>query len=156
MSFIYIKTEPRLWTTGHYDPDGKFHPDDDFGSPEEAADRCAMLNGDKSDNERLESIERSIQSINKKINLIIDAFNAQKEVNASIARLVELSGKAMDLQHKINWRQFKKDPMRPSPLRSIINAIGSLFKKPPRGWRTDPPSVPRPADPPGAHPKRQP
>jgi hypothetical protein len=65
MSFIYIKTEPQLWTTGHYDPDGRFHPDDDFGSPDEAADRCAYLNGDASVD--LDEVKDLIKALKKEV-----------------------------------------------------------------------------------------
>jgi hypothetical protein len=43
--YVYIRTEPRLWTVGFYAPDGKFHPDSDHDSSEEAAQRVHYLNG---------------------------------------------------------------------------------------------------------------
>jgi hypothetical protein len=45
MTWVYIKTEPRLWTVGFYAPDGTWHTDSDFNSSELAAARCAYLNG---------------------------------------------------------------------------------------------------------------
>lgn len=45
MSWVYVRSEPGLWTVGHYDPDGEWHSDSDHGSPLEAGDRCAYLNG---------------------------------------------------------------------------------------------------------------
>lgn len=45
MSYVYIRSEPGLWTVGFYDPSGKFQPESDWGSPEEAAKRVAYLNG---------------------------------------------------------------------------------------------------------------
>lgn len=45
MSYVYIHTEPRLWTVGFYDPDGKFHPESDHEDGEEAAKRVRWLNG---------------------------------------------------------------------------------------------------------------
>ena len=52
MSWIYIKSEPNLWTVGHYDPDGGWHPDSDYNDREEAARRVHYLNGGKEgDNE---------------------------------------------------------------------------------------------------------
>lgn len=45
--WVYIQSEPRLWTVGFYDPKGKFHSDSDHGSPEAAAKRVAYLNGGK-------------------------------------------------------------------------------------------------------------
>jgi hypothetical protein len=43
--YLYIQTEPQLWTTGHRDPSGVWHPDLDCESPAFAAARVAWLNG---------------------------------------------------------------------------------------------------------------
>lgn len=43
--WIYIQTEPRLYTVGFYDPDGKFKSDSDHNDREKAAKRCSFLNG---------------------------------------------------------------------------------------------------------------
>lgn len=44
MSYVYIQTEPNLWTVGFYDPSGVWHSESDHDSPEEAARRVAFLN----------------------------------------------------------------------------------------------------------------
>jgi hypothetical protein len=44
MTYRYKRTEPTLWTVGT-DVDGKWEPESDHGSPEEAADRVRWLNG---------------------------------------------------------------------------------------------------------------
>lgn len=43
--YVYIRTEKHLWTVGHYDPRGKFIPESDHETKEQAADRVAYLNG---------------------------------------------------------------------------------------------------------------
>jgi hypothetical protein len=43
--YVYIRSEPQLWTVGHYDPDGKFEPESDHGSTDDAAKRVRYLNG---------------------------------------------------------------------------------------------------------------
>lgn len=43
--YVYIKTEPSLWTVGFYDPDGDWHAESDHTSPHIAAERVAWLNG---------------------------------------------------------------------------------------------------------------
>lgn len=45
MSFIYIQSEPELWTVGHYDPKGTFIPESDHSTPGEAGGRVGFLNG---------------------------------------------------------------------------------------------------------------
>ena len=47
-AYVYIRSEPGLWTVGFYRPDGSWEPESDHGSTEEAAARVAYLNGDQS------------------------------------------------------------------------------------------------------------
>jgi hypothetical protein len=44
-TWIYKQTEPTLWTVGYYDPSGKWHPESDHGTSDEAANRVHWLNG---------------------------------------------------------------------------------------------------------------
>ena len=44
-NYVYINSEPGLWTVGFYDPDGKWHSESDHDIREEAAKRVAWLNG---------------------------------------------------------------------------------------------------------------
>lgn len=44
-TWVYVRSEPGLWTVGFYDPQGKWQPDSDHGSTQAAADRAAYLNG---------------------------------------------------------------------------------------------------------------
>jgi len=43
--YVYIKSEPRLYTVGFYDPQGNWHPESDHNDRREAAKRVAYLNG---------------------------------------------------------------------------------------------------------------
>ena len=43
--YVYIKSEPNLWTVGFYRLNGNFEPESDHSSPDEAAERVALLNG---------------------------------------------------------------------------------------------------------------
>lgn len=45
MTYVYLKTEPRLWTVGFYDPEGRWQSESDHASSEDAARRVAWLNG---------------------------------------------------------------------------------------------------------------
>lgn len=44
MSYVYIQSEPALWTVGTYDG-GEWEPESDHGSPAAAAERVRFLNG---------------------------------------------------------------------------------------------------------------
>jgi hypothetical protein len=50
-TWVYIQTEPLLFTVGFYSPDGKWHTDSDHNSRREAAERVHYLNGGKSEEE---------------------------------------------------------------------------------------------------------
>ena len=54
--YVYLKTEKELYTVGFYSPDGKFVPESDHPTSDEAAKRVAWLNGNNpSLNEALNS-----------------------------------------------------------------------------------------------------
>lgn len=43
--YVYILSEPGLWTVGFFKPDGKWEPESDHDTKEAAAARVAYLNG---------------------------------------------------------------------------------------------------------------
>lgn len=43
--WVYIRSEPGLWTVGFYAPNGEWHPDSDHNDREGAAERVHYLNG---------------------------------------------------------------------------------------------------------------
>ena len=43
--YVFIESDPGLWTVGFYDPNGKWQPESDHNDREEAAKRVAWLNG---------------------------------------------------------------------------------------------------------------
>ena len=45
--YVYIESEPGLYTVGFYSPDNKWHPESDHDKKEEAAKRVNYLNGIK-------------------------------------------------------------------------------------------------------------
>jgi hypothetical protein len=45
VSYTYKRTEPGVWTVGGYDPAGRWQPESDHDSPQDAAARVAWLNG---------------------------------------------------------------------------------------------------------------
>jgi hypothetical protein len=45
VSYVYQSFEPGLYTVGFYRPDGRWVPESDHASPDEAAKRVAWLNG---------------------------------------------------------------------------------------------------------------
>lgn len=44
-TWVYLQTEPELWTVGYYSPSGVWHPESDHGSRDAAAARVSYLNG---------------------------------------------------------------------------------------------------------------
>lgn len=43
--YIYRRTEPGVWTVGHYAPSGEWIPESDHGTPQDAAHHVHYLNG---------------------------------------------------------------------------------------------------------------
>ena len=43
--YVYLVSEPGLWTVGFYTPSGEWEPESDHKSREEAAARVHYLNG---------------------------------------------------------------------------------------------------------------
>lgn len=43
--YVYLKSEPGLWTVGFYAPNGTWRSESDHVSPDDAAKRCNWLNG---------------------------------------------------------------------------------------------------------------
>jgi hypothetical protein len=44
-AYVYIRSEPGLWTVGFYAPDGAWHAESDHDTSEGAARRVHFLNG---------------------------------------------------------------------------------------------------------------
>lgn len=55
--YVYIRSEPGLWTVGHHSPDGRWHPDSDHASPDDAAARVHWLNGGAAPDDDRETVE---------------------------------------------------------------------------------------------------
>lgn len=47
--WVYIQSEPYLWTVGFYSPDGTWNTDSDHSTKEAAAERVHWLNGGESE-----------------------------------------------------------------------------------------------------------
>ena len=45
--YVYVVSEPGLWTVGFYSPDGEWHAESDYNLKYEAAERVHWLNGGK-------------------------------------------------------------------------------------------------------------
>lgn len=45
--YVYLQSEPGLYTVGFYDPSGKWHPESDHDNIIKAAKRVNYLNGSK-------------------------------------------------------------------------------------------------------------
>ena len=61
MSYVYIQSEPRLWTVGFYRPDGRWEAESDHDERELAAARVAWLNGSQR-NDLPASIKEALNS----------------------------------------------------------------------------------------------
>jgi hypothetical protein len=46
LMFVYIQSEPGLWTVGFYNPDGSWVAESDHSDKDRAAEHVAWLNGE--------------------------------------------------------------------------------------------------------------
>lgn len=60
--YVYIRSEPGLYTVGFYKPSGKWQPESDHSDREEAAKRVAWLNGSQHVCDLPESIKEALNS----------------------------------------------------------------------------------------------
>jgi len=58
-TWIYVKSEPQLYTVGFYSPEGEWHAESDWDTRQAAAARVHYLNGG-TDDERIERILESL------------------------------------------------------------------------------------------------
>jgi hypothetical protein len=63
--YVYIRSEPGLFTVGFYAPDNQWHPDSDWNTQIEAANQVAFLNGQNSNH--LRKMEERIFHLEEKI-----------------------------------------------------------------------------------------
>lgn len=75
--WVYIRTEPSLYTVGFYAPDGKWNPESDWNHSEEAAKRVAWLNGGTSSAETIAAV---VLPIAKRIDAIEAELPALRQV----------------------------------------------------------------------------
>jgi len=64
--YVYIKSEPGLWTVGFYRPDGRWEPESDWDKAEDAADRVHYLNGGVNVvtlNEQVKELQNQMKSV---------------------------------------------------------------------------------------------
>ncbi len=55
--YVYLRSEPGLYTVGFYAPSGEWHPESDWNSREKAAARVHWLNGGCDEDETEEDEE---------------------------------------------------------------------------------------------------
>lgn len=53
--YVYIQSETELWTVGFYGPDGKWNPESDHASADEAVARVHWLNGGRDEPAAIET-----------------------------------------------------------------------------------------------------
>lgn len=80
-TWVYIQSEPQLWTVGFYGPDDKWHSDSDHSSREEAGKRVHYLNGGQLEPAELDKAFR--QKSEEQYQKIVD--NLFEELKKSIS-----------------------------------------------------------------------
>lgn len=111
-TWVFIKSEPQLWTVGFYDPNGKWQAESDHNEQEEAAKRVHFLNGGSMTLGK----EQTMKEAQDKYQLIVDALN--KELKSEIKRIdfkdsVELEiGHDRRIEIEINMVSFTEEVLQ--------------------------------------------
>ncbi|NUT31503.1 MAG: hypothetical protein HOV79_00360 [Hamadaea sp.] len=62
-NFVFQRTEPQLWTVGYFDPDGRFHPESDHSSPQDAANRIHWLHGGCDHDAEIKELSEQVEQL---------------------------------------------------------------------------------------------
>jgi hypothetical protein len=60
--YVYIQSEPQLWTVGFYAPDGSWNPDSDHSSKDKAKE-CARYLNQEIAFERIKTLEHRLDEL---------------------------------------------------------------------------------------------
>ncbi len=102
--FVYKQTEtdPALWTVGHYSSAGRWAPESDHGSQDEAARRAAWLNGTPTGGEGwlppddVRALRAALDQLIADAELCVLAMDDPRSYDATVAPLAAVA--AVDLQ----------------------------------------------------------
>jgi hypothetical protein len=139
LSWTYIKTELQLWTVGEYGPDGKFEPESDHGSPDEAAKRVRYLNGgaDETADAELQALRSRASSLEAE-NERIAAELAETRMRLHDAREAlsnpALRHKAFEEWKRIHPREFQSLLRHESTAAGALADLKNLPAGPDGGW----------------------
>lgn len=92
MTWVYIKSETRLWTVGFYRPDGNWEAESGYASAEAAAERVHYLNGgsDHKVDDALKRLEDTITDSNDKIdNAMVNAVKRLEDAISAAALYIK-------------------------------------------------------------------
>lgn len=90
--YVYINSEPSLWTVGFYGPNGKWEPESDHSSIDDAADRVAELNGNPNKTNPNKKLRAALETIANKdyrggLYTAIDIVNDMRQIaRAALAK----------------------------------------------------------------------
>ena len=73
-NYVYIRSEPGLWTVGFYKPSGEWEAESDHNSPQKAADRAMRLNGGPV--AELDTLRAAHADDRRKIVMLVEALEA--------------------------------------------------------------------------------
>jgi len=76
---VYIRSEPKLFTVGFYDPQGQWHPNSDYDDPDKAARQVAYLNGYNP--ELIQKLEQRVRQLES---AVYHLENAVENLNSAV------------------------------------------------------------------------
>ncbi len=106
--YVYLRSEPQLWTVGYYDGKQKWIPESDHSSSDDAAERVAWLNGDGDayafpiSRSELESLRFRLKEANELVEPLTYENDRLKAANVRMAeRIAELEEELQNIRDEV-------------------------------------------------------
>ena len=119
--WVYIKSEPNLWTVGFHEPDGTWHTDSDQDTKEKAANRVRFLNGGfvTVGDEDIQDKDAGKDVVTVKVELKNDDLNYFQEADVHPLQILEASPAAGAVFGLLDGMGMLPDDMTEEGLKSL-------------------------------------
>ena len=94
--WVYLKSEPNLYTVGFYDPQGGWEPESDWLTSKDAAKRVRYLNGSgsgsESESELLDALQFLLAEFNQHVSEDCDCDKVREAADVACRAIANYKG----------------------------------------------------------------
>jgi hypothetical protein len=121
MGYVYIRSEPGLWTVGHYSPDGQWHTDSDHDRKDSAAARVIRLNGGHDDSEVLDVDDTAAGSVDDEVRSLVASIVTRERKDSIVDGVRQGIGSASESSRSTSTSSSRGQPeSRTKPFRRSL------------------------------------